>query len=71
LAVHQAFLFRQWTSDLVLFVHTAPPPSPEETEQLTARGIRVVTGLVERLETGRRKAGWRAPARRPGHHPAR
>lgn len=51
MAVHQALLFRQWTSDLLLFVHTAPPPTPEETEQLTARGIRIVTGLVERLDT--------------------
>jgi thioredoxin reductase len=60
MAVHQALLFRQWTSDLVLFVHTAPPPTPEETGQLTARGIRVVTGLVDRLDTaGGRLAGVR------------
>jgi thioredoxin reductase len=50
LAVHQALLFRQLTDDLVLFQHTAPPLTAEESEQLAARGIRVVTGPVERLE---------------------
>ncbi|MEP7026675.1 MAG: NAD(P)/FAD-dependent oxidoreductase, partial [Actinomycetota bacterium] len=27
LAVHQALLFRQWTADLTLFLHTMPAPS--------------------------------------------
>ena len=49
-AVHQALLFRQWTSDLVLFTHTAPALTEEQAEQLAARGIRVVTGLVDSLE---------------------
>ena len=48
-AVEQALLFRQWVSDLVLFVHTSPAPSGEQLEQLAARGIRVVTGRVESL----------------------
>ena len=43
-AVHQALLFRQWTSDLVLFTHTAPALTDEQAEQLAARGIRVVRG---------------------------
>jgi thioredoxin reductase len=51
LAVHQALLFRQWTDDLALFTHTAPPPTPEQAEQFAARDIRIVTGPVERLET--------------------
>ncbi len=51
LAVHQALLFRQWTDDLVLFTHTAPPPTPEQAEQFAARDIRIVAGPVERLET--------------------
>jgi thioredoxin reductase len=51
MAVHQALLFRQLTDDLVLFLHTAPPLSPDEAQQLAALGIRVVTGPVERLES--------------------
>ena len=41
-AVHQALLFRQWSDDVVLLQHTAPAPTPEQAEQLAARGIRVV-----------------------------
>lgn len=50
MAVHQALMFRQWASDLVLFLHTAPPLSPEQAEQLAARGIRVITGRVDSLD---------------------
>src|SRR4030088_2316564 len=49
-AVHQALLFRQLTSDLVLFTHTAPQLSEEQAEQLAAREIRVVTGIVDSLD---------------------
>jgi len=49
-AVHQALLFRQLTSDLVLFTHTAPQLSEEQAEQLAAREIRVFTGIVDSLE---------------------
>jgi thioredoxin reductase len=49
-AVHQALLFRQWTSDVVLFMHTAPDLTDEQAEQLAARGIRVVPGIVDSLE---------------------
>lgn len=60
MAVHQALLFRQWTADLVLFLHTAPPLTAEQAEQLAARGIRVITGAVERLEVdGDRLTGVR------------
>jgi hypothetical protein len=60
MAVHQTLLFRQWTDDLVLFTHTGPPLTEEQAEQLAARGIRVVTGPVERLETaGDRLTGVR------------
>src|SRR3954447_23347832 len=49
-AVHQALLWRQWSTDVVLLRHTSPEPSGEEREQLAARGIAVVeqpvTGLV-------------------------
>jgi len=50
MAVHVALLFRQWTPDVVLFQHTAPALSPEEAEQLAARGIDVVAEPVAGLE---------------------
>ncbi|HEX8081361.1 MAG TPA: methyltransferase domain-containing protein [Jatrophihabitans sp.] len=50
MAVHQALLFRQLTSDLVLFTHTAPALTAEQAEQLAARGIRVVDGEVVSLQ---------------------
>jgi thioredoxin reductase len=49
-AVHQALMFRQWVSDLVLFLHSAPDLTAEEEEQLAARGIRVVIGQIDSLE---------------------
>lgn len=50
LAMHQALLFRQLTRDVVLFQHTAPAPSQEQSAQLAATGVRLVTGTVEALE---------------------
>jgi len=51
-------LFRQLVTDLTLFVHDAPEPTAEEAEQLAARGIRVVSGLVDSLRiTDGRLAG--------------
>ena len=50
IAMHQALLFRQLTADLTLFVHTAPQPTDEESEQLAARGVTVVEGEVASLE---------------------
>jgi len=49
-AMHQVLLFRQLTSDVVLFTHTAPRLTDEETEQLAARDVRVVPGEVDALE---------------------
>ncbi|UNS96409.1 NAD(P)/FAD-dependent oxidoreductase [Streptomyces tubbatahanensis] len=49
MAVHQALLFRQWSADVTLFSHTMPPPTEEQSEQLAARGIRVVAGEVAGL----------------------
>jgi thioredoxin reductase len=60
MAVHGAQLFRQWSEDLTLFLHTAPPPTDEEREGLAARGIGVVEGEVVALETdGGRLSGVR------------
>jgi thioredoxin reductase len=50
-SVHLAQLFRQWSADVTLFLHTGPRPSAEELEGLAARGIAVVGGEVAALET--------------------
>lgn len=49
LSVHQALLFRQWTSRLTFLTHTAPVPDDASMEQLAARGIPVVPGEVEQV----------------------
>jgi thioredoxin reductase/SAM-dependent methyltransferase len=59
-AVHQALLWRQWSPDITLFLHTGPEPDGEQYEQLAARGIAVVDGKVTALETaGGRLSGVR------------
>ena len=50
LSVHQALLFRQWSADVTLLLHEGPAPGLDEAEQLAARGIPLVAGVVERLE---------------------
>ncbi|MFV2020017.1 FAD-dependent oxidoreductase [Micromonospora sp. LOL_023] len=50
MAMHQVQLFRQWSSDLVLFTHTGVELTAEQAEQLAARGVRVVSGEVAGLE---------------------
>jgi thioredoxin reductase len=45
-----ALLWRQWSEDVVLFPHTGGAPTPEECEQLAARGVRVVEGEVAALD---------------------
>lgn len=50
MGVHQALLFRHWTDRLTLLLHNGPHPTAEETEQLAARRITVVTGEVSGLE---------------------
>jgi thioredoxin reductase len=47
-AVQHALLVRQWSDDVVFFAHTLDLSSPD-LEQLAARGVRVVTGVVARL----------------------
>lgn len=51
MSVHQALLFRQWTSDL-RYLSNGLEPSPEEQAKLAAVGIPVVDGRVTRLEAG-------------------
>jgi thioredoxin reductase/SAM-dependent methyltransferase len=50
LAIHQALLWRQWSPNVTLFLHTADHPGEEEHEQLAARDIAVVEGRVAELE---------------------
>ena len=38
MAVHGAQLFRQWSADLTLFLHTAPEPTAEERGASTRAG---------------------------------
>lgn len=49
-AVHQAQMWRQWSSDVALFLHTAADPTAEQWEQLAARDIAVVDGEVVAVE---------------------
>jgi thioredoxin reductase len=46
-SVNQALLFRQWSSNITLFLNNRVAPSGLETEQLAARGVKVVGGAVE------------------------
>ncbi|MEC3994927.1 NAD(P)/FAD-dependent oxidoreductase [Actinacidiphila sp. DG2A-62] len=50
LAVHQALLWRQWSADVTLFLHTSGvEPDEDGWEKLAARGVAVVDGEVTRL----------------------
>ena len=69
-AAAQALMWRQWTADVVLFLHTAPSPSGEQAEQLAARGIGVIEGEVigiqvtdDRLSGVRLRSGEVVPRR--------
>ena len=68
MSVHQALLWRQWTPDLTYVAHSQEP-TPEQAEQLAARGIGVVraqvTGLAvheDRLTGIRLRGGVVLPA---------
>jgi thioredoxin reductase len=49
MSAHQALLFRQLTDDVTFLAHAAPP-TPEQEEQLLARGVRIVPGPVTGLQ---------------------
>ncbi|WP_299168228.1 NAD(P)/FAD-dependent oxidoreductase [uncultured Arthrobacter sp.] len=49
MSVHQALLFRQWSSNISLFLNDTVEPNEEEWEHLAARGVTVVDGAVERV----------------------
>ena len=48
-SIHQALLFRQLSDDVIYFTHNLPP-SNDETDQLSARAIRMVDGEVASIE---------------------
>src|SRR5690625_966294 len=50
MSIHQAMLFRQWSHQLTLLLHTHEPPGPEQAEALAARGIRTIAGEVAEVE---------------------
>lgn len=52
-AAAQALMWRQWSEDVVLLLHTASRPAPEQAEQLEARGVRIVEGEVTAVEVTR------------------
>jgi thioredoxin reductase len=59
-AAMQALMWRQWSSDVTLFLHTAPSLGDDQMEQLAARGISVIDGEVVAIEvTGDRLSGIR------------
>jgi thioredoxin reductase len=59
MAVHQALLFRQLTDDVVVLAHSVAP-TPEQAEELAARGIPVLDGPVTAVVTeGERLVGVR------------
>jgi hypothetical protein len=66
-AAAQALMWRQWSQDVALFLHTVPRPGPEQLEQLAARGISIVEGDVTGVEViGGRLSGLRLrSARQP------
>lgn len=49
-AAAQALMWRQWSSDVILFTHATPGPTEEQAEQLGARGVRVVCGELAAVE---------------------
>ncbi|WP_427018057.1 NAD(P)/FAD-dependent oxidoreductase [Pseudarthrobacter sp. P1] len=48
-AMHQAQLFRQWSSDVTMFLHSGPELTEDQMEELAARDIAVVSGPVRGL----------------------
>jgi thioredoxin reductase len=49
-ATAQALMWRQWSDDVALFLHTAPKPDQDEVEQLAARDIRLIEAEVTGVE---------------------
>ncbi len=52
MSLHQVQLFRQLSDDVTFFTHTMPPLTDERYEELAARDINVVSGVVAAWEPG-------------------
>ena len=50
MAAHQALLFSQWSDDVTLLLDGRPAPEGTEAARLSAVGVAVVEGRVERVE---------------------
>jgi thioredoxin reductase len=48
-SIHHALLIRQWSDDVVFLSHTMRDLTEDERARLHARGIRIVSGEVQRL----------------------
>ena len=48
-AIHQALMFTQWSDNVTLFTHTAPPLGEEDREKLEALGVPIIDGVVTKL----------------------
>ena len=51
MAIHQALMWRQWSDDVTLFLNGAFEPTHDEYEQLAAREVSVVDGVVAAIES--------------------
>ncbi|GAA1635458.1 bifunctional NAD(P)/FAD-dependent oxidoreductase/class I SAM-dependent methyltransferase [Actinoplanes couchii] len=52
MSVHQAQMWRQLSDRVMLLLNGSAEPAGEKAEELAARGIPVVPGVIEALETG-------------------
>ncbi|RPA65563.1 NAD(P)/FAD-dependent oxidoreductase [Gordonia oryzae] len=50
MAMHQAMLFSQLTSHIILIDHGMPPLTPEQRLQAKARGVEIIGGPVARVD---------------------
>lgn len=50
LSVHQALLFRQWSTDVTLFLNDTVNPDDDQWDKLAARSLRVVEGAVASVD---------------------
>ena len=66
-SVHQALLFRQWSSTVTLFLNDAVEPDEDQFDQLSARGVSVVDGAVQQVDS---EAGRLTGVRIDGRHHA-
>jgi len=57
MAVHTALMWRQWSENITLFLHTADDLTGQQRDQLAARDITVVSGEVDGLQIDQDRLG--------------